>query len=135
VNGISEENVEVMRGGIDAWNRADRDAWLAVFAAEAEWHTTGRFADRGVYRGREELAAYWAEFREDIEEAGSSVSEIRAVGEKVFVAATATGRGKRSKARFEAPVWFVATLRDGLVVRVETYDDPEEALEAAGPRG
>jgi hypothetical protein len=53
----------------------------------------------------------------------------------VFVAATATSRGKRSKAGFEVPVWCVTTFRDGLAVRVETYDDPEQALEAAGLSG
>jgi hypothetical protein len=47
---ISEQNVHVMRRGIDAWNRDGHGEWLAVFAPEAEWHTTGRFADRGVYR-------------------------------------------------------------------------------------
>jgi ketosteroid isomerase-like protein len=129
---MSQENVEAVRRGIDAWNRADLDGWLAVFAPEAEWHTTGRFADRGVYSGPEELAGYWAEFREDIEEVSSSVSEIRAIGDKVFVAAMATGRGRRSKAGFGVPVWFVMTFRGGMVVRVETYDDPEQALEAAG---
>jgi ketosteroid isomerase-like protein len=131
---VSQENVEVMREGIDAWNRDDRDEWLAVFAPDAEWHTTGRFADRGVYRGREALARYWLEFREDVEELSTSVSQIRAFDDKVLVAATATGRGRRSKAAFEIPVWFVSTFRDGLVVRVETHDDPEQALEAAGLR-
>jgi ketosteroid isomerase-like protein len=131
---MSRENVEVMRRGIDAWNRADRDEWLAVFAPEAEWHTTGRFADQGVYRGHEELARYWEEFREDMDELSSSVSEIRAIGDTVLIAATATGRGKRSKAGFYVPVWFVTTFRDGLVVRVETYDDHEQAFEAAGLR-
>jgi ketosteroid isomerase-like protein len=131
---VSQENVEVMREGIDAWNRDDRDEWLAVFAADAEWHTTGRFADRGVYRGREALARYWLEFREDVEELSTSVAEIRAVGDKVMVAATATGRGRRSKAAFGVPVWFVSTFRDGLVVRVETHDDPQQAFEAVGLR-
>jgi ketosteroid isomerase-like protein len=131
---MSQENVEVMRDGIDAWNRSDREGWLAVFAPGAEWHTTGRFADRGVYRGREALARYWAEFREDVEELSTSVSELRAIGDKVLVAATATGRGRRSKAAFEVPVWFVTTFRDGLVVRVETHDDAEPAFEAVGLR-
>lgn len=131
---MSQENVEVMREGIDAWNRNDRDEWLAVFAPDAEWHTTGRFADRGVYRRREALARYWAEFREDVEELSTSVSQIRAIDDKVLVAATATGRGRRSKASFEVPVWFVTTFRDGLAVRVETHDDSEQALEAAGLR-
>jgi ketosteroid isomerase-like protein len=131
---MSQENVEVMRQAIDAWNRNDRDEWLAAFAPDAEWHTTGRFADRGVYRGREALVRYWAEFREDVEELSTSVSQVRAVGDKAFVAATATGRGRRSKARFDVPVWFVSTFRDGLVVHVETHDDPELALQAAGLR-
>jgi ketosteroid isomerase-like protein len=131
---MPQENVEVMREGIDAWNRDDLDGWLAIFAPEAEWHTTGRFADRGVYRGREALASYWAEFREDVEELSTSVSEIRAIDDKVLVAATATGRGRRSKAGFEVPVWFVTTFRDGLVVRVQTHDDPEQALAAVGLR-
>jgi uncharacterized protein (TIGR02246 family) len=128
---MSRENVEVMREGIEAWNRGDRDAWLAVFAPDAQWHTTGRFADRGVYRGREALARYWSEFREDVENLSSSVSELRAIGDKVLVAATATGRGRRSKAAFEVPVWFVSTFRDGLVVSVETYDEADQALRAA----
>jgi ketosteroid isomerase-like protein len=37
---MSQRNVEVMRRGIDAWNRNDRDEWLTVFAPDAEWHTT-----------------------------------------------------------------------------------------------
>jgi ketosteroid isomerase-like protein len=119
--------------GSPSWSD-DRDEWLAVFAPDAEWHTTGRFADRGVYRGREALARYWLEFREDVEELSTSVAEIRAVGDKVLVAATATGRGRRSKAAFGVPVWFVSTFRDGLVVRVETHDDPEQAFEAVGLR-
>ncbi len=32
----------------------------------------------------------------------------------------------------EQPIWFVMTLREGLVERIETYTDPEPALEAAG---
>jgi ketosteroid isomerase-like protein len=58
---MSQENVENVRRGIDAWNRGDVDEWLAGFAPEAELHATGRFVDRGVYRGRAGLERYWAE--------------------------------------------------------------------------
>jgi ketosteroid isomerase-like protein len=61
-----------------------------------------------------------------------SISDLRASGDRVFQAVTGRGRGKRSKANFEQPVWFVTTVRDGLAVRVETYVDRAEALEAAG---
>jgi ketosteroid isomerase-like protein len=129
---VSEENVEIVRRWIDAGNRADLDGWLSGFAPEGEWHTSGRFADRGVYRGREGLVRYWAEVQGDIEELTTSVSEIRANGDKVFVAATLSGRGRQSKARFEERAWLVTTCCDGRLERVEAYLDPDEALEAAG---
>ncbi len=49
-----------------------------------------------------------------------------------FYAVTGRGRGKLSGAPVAGPLWFVTTFREGLAVRVETYVDPKEALEAAG---
>jgi ketosteroid isomerase-like protein len=126
------ENVETLRRGFDAFNRGDLDEWLSGFAPVAELHTTGRFPDRGVYRGRQGLERYWAEIHEAAEEMSITVTDMRAIGDKVFVAVTARGRGKRSGVPVEGPIWFVSTFRDGLVVRTENYADPEEALEAAG---
>jgi ketosteroid isomerase-like protein len=131
---MSQENVENVRRGIDAWNRGDLDEWLGGFAPEAELHTTGRFADQGVYRGRAGLQRYWTEIREDVEEMSLSISDLRAIGDRVFFAVTSRARGKRSKVPVERPIWFITTLRNGLAVRVETYVDPTEALEAAGLR-
>jgi ketosteroid isomerase-like protein len=131
---MSKENVENTRRGIDAWNRSDLDGWLAGIAPEAELHTTARFPDRGVYRGRAGLERYWEEVREDIEEPSLSVSDMRAIDDRVFFAVTGRGQGKRSKVPVERTIWFVTTLRDGLAVRVETYVDANQALEAAGLR-
>jgi ketosteroid isomerase-like protein len=131
---MSQENVEVVRRSIDAFNRGDRDTWLADFAPEAEWQTTGRFADAGVYRGRAGLERFWAELREDIEGLSVSVSDIRATGDRVFVAGMGGGRGKRSKAHAEEPVWYVVTLRNGRIVRVQGFASRDAALEAAGLR-
>lgn len=132
---MSEENVEVVRGWIEAQNRADLEGWLSRFASEAEWHTSGRFVDRGVYRGREGLTRYWTELQEDIEELTTAVSEIQAIGDKVFAAVTLRGRGRQSKARFEERAWLVATCSEGLIERVEAYLDADEAREAAGLSG
>jgi ketosteroid isomerase-like protein len=104
---MSRENVENVRRGIDAWNRGDLDEWLDGFAPEAELHTTGRFADQGVYRGRAGLQRNWAEIREDIEELSLSISDLRAIGDRVFFAVTGRGRGKRSKVPVERPIWLL----------------------------
>ena len=73
-----------------------------------------------------------AEIDEDIEQLTFSVSEVRAVGDKVFIAVAAEGRGRQSKAGFEQRYWYVNTFRDGLIVRVDSYADRTQALEAAG---
>jgi ketosteroid isomerase-like protein len=129
---MSQENVENVRRGIDAWNRGDLDGWLAGFAPEAEVHTTSRFPDERVYRGRAGLERYWAEIHETAEEVSLSITDLRARGDRVFQAMTGRGRGKRSKVPMEQPIWLVTTLRDGLAVRVENYVDRDKALEAAG---
>ena len=93
---MSQENVEIARRGYDAWNRGDLDEWLVGFAPEGELHTTGQFPDQGVYRGRAGLERYWAEIHEAAEELSLSVNDVRASGDKVFMAVTARGRGKLS---------------------------------------
>ena len=65
---MSQENVEIVRRGIDAWNRGDRAEALAHYAPEAEWHTSGEFADQGIYRGHAGIERLWTELEEDIEE-------------------------------------------------------------------
>ena len=131
---MSEENVEIVRRGIDAFNRDGLDEVLGDYAPDVEWHTTGEFADERVYRGHAGVKRLAAQLREDIEELSISASDIRGVGDRVFAAGTLRGRD-RSKADFEQPFWYASTFRNGLIVRVEVYLDPEQALEAAGLRG
>jgi ketosteroid isomerase-like protein len=82
---MSRENVENVRRGIDAWNRGDLDEWLGGFAPEAELHTPAGLRIRRI-PGRAGLQRYWAEIREDIEELSLSISDLRAIGDKVFFA-------------------------------------------------
>ena len=130
---MSQENLEVLRRMVDAFNRGDRDAALIGYAPDVEWHTTGRFADEGIYRGPEGVDRLIDELRRDFDELQFRLSEIRAVGhDKVFAATTFVGRGRRSKARVEQAMWFVHTFAGGLVVRVDNYSNRTAALEAAG---
>ena len=117
---MSQENVEIVRRSIDAFDRGDRDEALADFARKRSGIPPVRFADRRVYRGPAGIGHLWGELQEDFEELRLTVTDIRAVGEdRVFVAVVGAGRGKRSRARLEAPLWFVDTLHDRLIVRVE----------------
>ena len=57
---MSEENVEVVRKVIDAFNRGDLDAWLGFLSPEVVWESLPLPGFRDVYRGRAE-AREWIE--------------------------------------------------------------------------
>ncbi len=82
---MSQENVEILRKGIAAWNQRDADLWLSYAAPEIDWLPAGRAAvDSTVYRGSEECARgsavreTWAVF--EFQEESSAISEIRSCG-------------------------------------------------------
>jgi ketosteroid isomerase-like protein len=57
---MSRENVEIVRRGFSAGNRGDLDGALDEWAPDAVWDwSNGRAFDAGVYRGRDEIRAFW----------------------------------------------------------------------------
>ena len=53
---MSQENVEIVRRHVEAWNRRDLTTWLAMLRSDAEidW-SRSRGPLKGVYRGHGEL--------------------------------------------------------------------------------
>lgn len=131
---MSEETVKLFTGAIDAWNRCDRDAFLAPMHLEAEWEseimkqTEG--ADR-VYRGRDGLERYWDEWHATWD-LHIEVNEIRDLGPSLLVFAEARVKGHRSGVELAGPVAYLCEFEDGLIRKATSYLRPEEALEAAG---
>ena len=42
---MSQENVELVRRGLQAFNERDIDAWLGCFTEDVEWRLIGGFGD------------------------------------------------------------------------------------------
>lgn len=128
---MSAENVEVIRGMFEAWNRRDFATAQEAWAPEIEIEMSLDSIMDGTYRGYEGLAEvmrFWgafAEFRSDVREA-------RPVGDQVLITAHHFGRGKGSGVDVEMENWQVFTLRDRRIIRYEVYADRQKALEAAG---
>ena len=59
-------------------------------------------------------------------------SEFRDLGDRVVGIGRVRMRGKGSGAETEAPTGSVVEFKNGKGIRVRTYLDPKEALEAAG---
>lgn len=89
-----------------------------------------------VYRGRDGMLRFWQAYLTAWEEISWEFERFIAAGERVVVLLRQRARGRASGAWTVLPLYGqVWTLRDGRVVRLETYTDPAAALRAAGIYG
>jgi ketosteroid isomerase-like protein len=128
---MSQENVELARAAIDAFNRGDLE-WLLERIDddfEFDW-TRSRGPLAGVYRGPDGLTEFLREQWETFESFVMEPSEFIDCGRHVVVPNTVRAQG-RSGIEVSAEANQVFTLGpDGRVARVTMYQELDEALAA-----
>jgi ketosteroid isomerase-like protein len=130
---VSDGNVELVRGLLSAFERADYEAALEALAPDIEWQEPPGIAiGRVVYRGRDQVQKGFAEWLGAWDTYRFEAEEILDRGDQVVVGGMQIGRGRGSGAEVRLPTFHVFTLRDGKVARHRSYRDRTEALEAAG---
>jgi ketosteroid isomerase-like protein len=130
---MPQENVELVRRHLEAWNRCDRTTWLASFSSDGEldW-SRSRGPLRGVYRGHGELERLWEEFWSTFEDVQIEAHGFTEAGSDVVVPNTGHLRG-RDGIEVTATSAFVFTIENGQIARLRMFQERAEALEAAGP--
>jgi ketosteroid isomerase-like protein len=132
---MSEENVEAMRQALDAFNRRDRAAWLAVCDPEAEDVPPWEWPESDATQGSE---AMWDLYVGNMGPWDGPVFEysdfIEAGANAVVAHFVGDVKGKASGAPVAWNYWQVGTFRDGKLLRLEWFPDRVEAFEAAGLR-
>jgi ketosteroid isomerase-like protein len=131
---MSEEDVEIVRRYVDAFNRRDRDAFLALLDPQFEGIPPSDWPESTPVRGHEAAWDFGLELEEPWQEGGGEITELIGAGNDRTVMGIAARRaGKASGVdlgKFEA--WAVISFRGGRIVRLEWFLDRSEALEAAG---
>ena len=128
---MSQENVEIVKAAIDAYNREDWDAFVKDAAPGAELDLSRAVGPwRGVF-GLDQVRRMAGEFRETWESARAEPHEFIEAGDLVVVPMTlhVRGRGGIEAASSIAIVW---TIRDGAIERFTMYQERQDALEAVG---
>jgi ketosteroid isomerase-like protein len=132
---MSQENVESFKRASEAVGRRDVKALLEEVDPEVEWHPALLASVAGgatVYRGHEGVRGWLRDFDEAFPETRYEYSQIRDLGDRVVGIGHLWARGKTSGVETDSPLGYVVDFRSGKVIRVRTYLDHNEALEAAG---
>jgi ketosteroid isomerase-like protein len=129
---MSEENVEVVRGAIDAFNRGeDLNAQFKDAAPDFELDLSRAVGPlHGVFR-LDQLERLWSAGTEPWESLRMEADELIDAGEHVVLTQTTSSRG-RDGVEVTAHTTWVWTFREGMIARLCYYQDKARALEAAG---
>jgi ketosteroid isomerase-like protein len=129
---MSEGNVKVVHRFVEAWNRSDTDAMLALFDTDCEVVFPPEVPEPGPFHGHAELRQ-WAEgFLAAWESHRAEVVEVVESGDKVVAVLHLVGRGIGSGIEMDETDAHVLTFRDGKITRWQSFNERSEALEAAG---
>jgi ketosteroid isomerase-like protein len=130
---VSEQNVELARRAIEAYNAHDLEALIALYDPEIELHSTFAAVGGAVYHGHDGVRKY---FR-DLEDAWEGAVRIEPeaffdLGEQTLVFNMLHGRGRQSGVEVAMPVALLARWRDDLIVHFKGYAHREDALRDLG---
>jgi uncharacterized protein len=132
---MSQENVEIVRRVIDAWNRSRPDNAIRWLDPDVVLDATQRRINPKTYDGVEGMRAMLADRDEVWEEFRLEPDEFVDAGDWIVVIGRWVGKGKGSGIEVQQPVAHAFRLHDGRIVRAElSYADRAQALEAAGLR-
>ena len=126
-----QAHVEAVRQAIDAFNRADMDAMLALAGDDFEYDWSRSLApNRGIYKGPEGFMEFINEQWNMFDDFRLEVHEYIPRGQHVVVTATVHGRGRQGIPVSANPA-HVYTFENGRLVRITLYQERDEALAAA----
>jgi ketosteroid isomerase-like protein len=130
---VSEQNVELHRRAIEAYNARDVEAWIALGDSQIEFHSAFSEVGGAVYRGHDGARKLF----KDIEDVWGNEIRIEPeayfdLGEHTLGFFVVRGRGRVSGAEVAMSNTLVTRWRDGLQVYAKFYLDRQEALRDLG---
>jgi ketosteroid isomerase-like protein len=130
---MSQENVEIVREALEAFNSGELAQILALthprFVAEVPPEVS---AEPDVYRGEDGIRRYLSSFQDVMEDIGFAAERFWDAGDSIVVALRLTARGRETAIAVEQRTTGVWTVRDGKVIRIRAYATRAEALAAVG---
>jgi ketosteroid isomerase-like protein len=129
---MSQENVEIVRRGHEAFQRGDLTAMLELVDHEVVSYVAVPLADPGEYHGPEGVLQMFANWTEGFDDYTQEAEEYIEMGDHVIARVHQRGTGALSGVPVERRFWFLHTLRDGKLVRLGVHESKQQALEAAG---
>lgn len=125
---VPGESIELTRRLFEAIRAGRAEDAIALTSADFEWAPTA-WSGSGIYRGHEELRAWFAQFGPNLEKLRIEEGEISPAGASALVPGTVFDeRG----AGFATRIVWIFTAQQGKLVAGEAFESEAEARAATG---
>jgi ketosteroid isomerase-like protein len=129
---MSQERVEIVREGIEAWNRHDFEMGIRHLAPDVEWLPASPAAvERSVYRGYDEVRRGFDAIWDTWDVFQFEEREIRDLGDSVLWLGIVHMRGGTSGVELDQEFANLLAFSGDQVVRVRGFRSWQEAIDAA----
>jgi uncharacterized protein len=129
---MANENVELMKAGLAAYDRGGVEALLDYIHPEFEVTTPASLTlEPDTYRGHEGVRRYFDSFYDAMDQVRFVPEEFIPVGDLVVIPLQVIARGRETGIEATQRVFQVWSARDGKAIGVEVFATREEALAAA----
>jgi ketosteroid isomerase-like protein len=130
---MSEENVMLLHGVFDAFNRRDIDAFLTLCDPDVEFISYWlQVEGGGSYRGHDGVRDWWERLLEVYPDFTAEVEDVRDLGDHTITRVWFHGHGVASDVPIGQTMWQVAEFRHGQIIGWRFVTSEVDALEAAG---
>lgn len=129
---MSQQNVQVIRRGFEAFARGDIDAVLDLVDGEVDWAPAiAPILGVDAVHGKDALRRFFTQdLFEGFDEFRAEPLSFEDLGNEVLVISRYTGRGERSGLELDQTFASVYTFRGGKIVAMRDYGTRSDALEA-----
>jgi uncharacterized protein len=128
---MSQENVEVVRRGLAAWNAGDMETFRELNAPDVIVRTLEEWPEPGPHVGRETVMRFFDQLRQTWDaDTVEWVGEPIAAADRVVIRIIWHGTGHGPQAKME--MTCIYTVRKGRIRGWEYFWDHAQALEALG---
>jgi ketosteroid isomerase-like protein len=133
---VADEPIAVMHSWFETWNRGDMDAFIDLYAADAEMTPPRSWVETATIEGQPAIRRFFESLKEAWEGEDTAIlHELVDSGEQVLSRMEWQVRGRTSGIATQLTITNVSTIADGRIVRQAHYLDHAEALEAVGMEG
>jgi ketosteroid isomerase-like protein len=130
---MSQENAEIARRTLDAFNRRDLDALRSLNDPDVEFDwSVSQGPEAGVYRGIDAVMRFFAAYFDVFAEITVEPECFIEAGDSVVVPNGSRSKGRDGIEVHTRGVAFLLTVRNGRISRFCLYQDKDQALKAVG---